>query len=131
MCVQAKAVRDGIAYISNDCTKTLKKYLEVRPYLEIDGRLPLFYTDYGKRWDRRDVNRMFAHYKKKAGIEKTGGVHVFSRHTAATILVTNGYDIRLVKELLRHKDIRTTLRYAHVADKSLRDRYNQCLIIGI
>jgi integrase/recombinase XerD len=126
-----KGGRDGIAYISNDCIKTLKKYLEVRPPLEIDGRLPLFYTDFGKRWDRRDVSRMFAYYKKKAGIEKAGGVHVFSRHTAATILVANGCDLRLVKELLRHKDIRTTLRYAHVADKTLRDRYNRCLTIGV
>jgi integrase/recombinase XerD len=126
-----KGGRDGIAYISNDCNKTLKKYLEVRPPLEIDGRQPLFYTDYGKRWDRRDVNRMFNYYKKNAGVEKAGGVHVFSRHTAATILVANGCDLRLVKELLRHKDIRTTLRYAHVADKTLRDKYNQCLTIGV
>lgn len=128
---EGKGGRDGIAYVSNDCAKTLKKYLEVRPPLDIEGRLPLFYTDFGKRWDRRDVNRMFNYYKKKAGVEKAGGVHVFSRHTAATILVANGCDLRLVKELLRHKDIRTTLRYAHVADKTLRDRYNQCLTIGV
>ncbi len=73
---------------------------------------------------------MFTYYKKKAGVEKAGGVHVFARHTAATILVANGCDIRLVKELLRHRDIRTTLRYAHVADKTLRERYNQCLTLG-
>lgn len=125
-----KGGRDGIAFLSNECAKALKCYLEVRPALEIDDRLPLFYTDFGKRWDRRDVNRMFTYYKKKAGIEKAGGVHVFARHTAATILVANGCDIRLVKELLRHRDIRTTLRYAHVADKTLRERYNQCLTLG-
>ncbi len=44
-----------------------------------------------------------AYIKNKAGIEKAGGVHVFSRHTAATILVANGCDIRPVKELLRQK----------------------------
>lgn len=100
---EGKGGRDGVAYISNDCAMTLKKYLDVRPLLEIEGRLPLFYTDFGRRWGRRDVSRMFAYYKKKAGVEKTGGVHVFSRHTAATILVANGCDLRLVKELLRHK----------------------------
>lgn len=125
-----KGGRDGIAYLSNDCAKALKSYLDVRPPLEIDSRIPLFYTDFGRRWGRRDVSRMFAYYKKKAGIEKAGGVHVFARHTAATILVANGCDIRLVKELLRHQDIRTTLRYAHVADKTLRERYNQCLTLG-
>lgn len=128
---EGKGGRDGIAYISKDCANTLKKYLEIRPPLEIDGRFPLFYTDYGNRWDRRDVSRMFTYYKKEAGVQKAGGIHVFSRHTAATILVAHGCDLRLVKELLRHKDIRTTLRYAHVADKTLRDRYNQCLTIGV
>jgi integrase/recombinase XerD len=126
-----KGGRDGIAYISNDCAKTLKKYLEVRPPLEIEDRRPLFYSDFGKRWERRSINRMFIYYKKKAGIEKAGGVHVFARHTAASILVANGCDLRLIKELLRHKDIRTTLRYAHVGEKTLRERYNQCLTLGV
>ena len=67
--------------------------------------------------------------KNKAHVEKQGGVHVFSRHTPATIMVANGCDIRIVKEVLRHRDIRTTLRYAHVADKTKRDRYDQCLTL--
>ena len=69
----------------------------MRPPLEIEGRKPLFFTDFGRRWGRRDVSRMFAYYKKTAGIEKAGGDHVFSRHTVATILVANGCDLRLVK----------------------------------
>jgi len=44
-------------------------------------------------------------------------------------LVANGCDIRIVKDLLRHEDIRTTLRYAHVSDKMKRDRYEQCLVL--
>lgn len=126
---QGKGGKDGIVLISNDCASTLKKYLSLRPALKVDGRQPLFYTDYGRRWDRRDVHRMFVTYKKKAGIEKQGGVHVFARHSSATIMVANGCDIRIVKELLRHNDIRTTLRYAHVADKTKRERYEQCLTL--
>ena len=56
-------------------------------------------------------------YKDLAGISKRGGVHVFGRHTPATIIIENGADIRIVQEVLRHRDIRTTSRYAHVADK--------------
>ncbi len=127
---EGKGGRDGIVYISEDCVRTLKQYLSVRPTLEKDGRQPLFYTEYGNCWERRHLNRMFQYYKKKAGIEKAGGVHVFARHTAASILVANGCDLRHVKELLRHKDIRTTLRYAHVGEKTLREKYDRCLTLG-
>lgn len=72
---------------------------------------------------------MFMSYKRKAGIEKKGGLHVFSRHTTATILIAKGCDIRIVQELLRHNDIRTTLRYAHVSDKTKRESYEKYLII--
>lgn len=124
-----KGGKDGIVLISDDCACALKKYLAMRPPLEINGRQPLFYTDYGRRRDRRDVHRMFVTYKQKAGIKKHGAVHIFSRHTPATMMVANGCDIRIVKELLRHRDIRTTLRYAHVSDKTKRERYEKCLVL--
>lgn len=101
----------------------------MRPRLEIDGGYPLFYTDFGRRWNRKDLYRMFMAYKNKAGIEKHGGLHVFSRHTSATIMVANGCDIRIVQELLRHRDIRTTLRYAHVSDKTKRGMYDGYLTL--
>jgi integrase/recombinase XerD len=72
---------------------------------------------------------MFITYKIRAGIEKHGRLHVFSRHTSATIMVANGGDIRIVQELLRHRDIRTTLRYAHVSDKTKRGMYDKYLIL--
>ena len=126
---EGKGGKDGIVFIRNECAATIKRYLSVRPVLEIDGRTPLFYTDYGKRWTKRGLHTIFTAYKKKAGIQKEGSVHVFSRHTPATIMVANGCDIRIVKEVLRHKDIRTTLRYAHVSDKTKREKYEQYLTL--
>lgn len=124
-----KGGKDGIVFIQNECASTLKRYLAARPKLDIDGNYPLFYTDFGRRWDRRDVYRMFMTYKKRAGIEKHGGVHVFARHTSATIMVANGCDIRTIGDILRHRDIRTTLRYAHVSDKTKREKYEKCLVL--
>lgn len=72
---------------------------------------------------------MFLYYKVKAGIKKPGAVHVFSRHTTATLMIAKGCDSRIVKELLRHQDIRTTLRYAHVSDKTKREKYAQYLTL--
>jgi len=51
---------------------------------------------------------------KKAGIEKpTASAHTF-RHSFATHLLQNNYDIRIVQELLGHKDVRVTMIYTHI-----------------
>lgn len=124
---EAKGGKDGIAFITERCANVIRDYLDVRPQIEIDGRYPLFYTDFGRRWERRGLYRMFMSWKAVAGIKRYGGLHVFSRHTPATIMVAKGYDIRIVQEILRHRDIRTTLRYAHVADTTKREMYEQYL----
>ena len=67
----------------------------------------------------RSVQRSVKRAMQQAGITKHGGCHTL-RHSFATHLLENGYDIRTVQELLGHEDVKTTMIYTHVLNRGGR-----------
>ncbi len=72
----------------------------------------------GTKIDANNLLKAFYGARKKAGLEDVRFHDL--RHTFATRLVQNGVDLYVVKELLGHKSITMTIRYAHHNTESLR-----------
>ena len=72
----------------------------------------------GLAYPTRTIQRVFQLAKAKSGISKNVGIHSL-RHSFATHLLEKGTDIRYIKDILGHFDIKTTERYLHVSKKAL------------
>jgi integron integrase len=64
----------------------------------------------------RTVQKAVRSAARKVGIAKPATCHTL-RHSFATHLLANGYDIRTVQELLGHRSVRTTMKYTHVLNR--------------
>ncbi|HML13708.1 MAG TPA: tyrosine-type recombinase/integrase [Xanthobacteraceae bacterium] len=117
--IQGKGSRDRVAYI---CDAGLRDELRrtVKARQQTVGRqASLFLNRYGLPMRPQSVRSRLRRYADEVGIARRITPHML-RHTAATLLIETGVDIRFVQRLLGHSSIATTEIYTHVSDEALR-----------
>lgn len=111
----AKGKKDRIVALSEGILIFLRKY-----YLAYQPKEWLFEGSYkGTQYSTRSLQQIFQRTKTAAGIGQQVTFHSL-RHSYATHLHERGTDIKLIQELLGHNNIKTTMRYTHVSNFSLR-----------
>jgi len=113
----AKGGKEAVVYLDPAALALLERWKDVRRGYAA-GQPWLFTTLKGGPVNRHYVWEMVRRYARRAGIERDVHPHVL-RHTYATELLAEGFNVVEVQRLLRHSDIRTTTIYLHLRDEDL------------
>lgn len=117
--IHGKGSRDRVAYISgNDLRQDLRAAVTGRQRTS-QNIGPLFLNRLGRPIKPQSIRGKLRRYAVDVGLARRVTPHML-RHTAATLLIETGVDIRFVQRLLGHSSIATTEIYTHVSDEALR-----------
>lgn len=118
--VLGKGNKMRVVYLNEACQTALKQYLAVRRPITGRDANALFLSSQNERISRSGVHAMVKKRLAEAGIDSTRYSSHKLRHTAATLMLQNGVDVRAVQEVLGHEHLNTTEIYTHIDNESLR-----------
>ena len=118
--VIGKGNRERIVYLNDATAQAINNYILVRKDIETTDKNAVFLSGQKTRIGREAVHSMVKKSLLKAGLDSTKYSSHKLRHTAATLMLQNGVDVRTLQELLGHEHLNTTQIYTHVDNTELR-----------
>ena len=118
--VVGKGNKERIVYFGSSCRKALDAYLEERNKMTLTDNRALFGSRNGNRISVTAVHRLVDKALLKAGLDTTQFSAHKLRHTAATMMLSGGVDVKTVQEVLGHENLNTTQIYTHIENTELK-----------
>ena len=118
--VIGKVNKERTVYLNDACRAALEAWLEVRRNLVPARVSAMFLSNRRTRISVDSVQVLVKKYLKRAGLDASLYSTHKLRHTAATLMLQNGVDVRTLQEVLGHENLNTTQIYTHIDNAELR-----------
>lgn len=118
--VIGKGNKERFVYFGAACKKAIDAYLEERNQKVLSDNRALFGSRNGNRISVEAVHRLVKKALLQAGLDSTQFSAHKLRHTAATMMLSGGVDVKTVQEVLGHENLNTTQIYTHIENTELK-----------
>ena len=118
--VVGKGNKERFVYFGTPCRKAIDAYLIERNKKILSDNRALFGSRNGNRISVEAVHRLVKKALLQAGLDSTQFSAHKLRHTAATMMLSGGVDVKTVQEVLGHENLNTTQIYTHIENTELK-----------
>ena len=118
--VVGKGNKERIVYLGSACKKAIDEYLIERNKIVLSDNRALFGSRDKNRISVSAVHRLVKKHMLASGLDATQYSAHKLRHTAATLMLSNGVDVKTVQEVLGHENLNTTQIYMHIENTELK-----------
>ena len=118
--VVGKGNKERFVYFGTACRKAIEAYLEERNKIVLTDNRALFGSRDRNRISVSAVHRLVKKALLQAGLDPDQFSAHKLRHTAATMMLSGGVDVKTVQEVLGHENLNTTQIYTHIESTELK-----------
>jgi site-specific recombinase XerD len=118
--VRGKGNKERIVYFGTACKNAIDAYLPLRNKMVLTDNQALFGSRNHNRITVTAVHRLVKKHMLAAGLDPQQYSAHKLRHTAATLMLSNGVDVKTVQEVLGHEHLNTTEIYTHIENTELK-----------